>query len=78
MSARDCQPTPVPAMSIHSPRQQQVHGRAERLRGGCIPCPVCSTSLISLQNYADIRHRWAGREHLLYHSHSLLLLKTQT
>jgi hypothetical protein len=40
------QPRAGPAMAVGSNNDKARIGKAERLRGGCVPCPVCVESFV--------------------------------
>lgn len=48
-------------------------GKAERLRGGCVPCPVSANSDYTIDIFVDRRKR-TGRQYLLDHPYTLLLV----
>ena len=66
------QPEPVAAMSSHL-GQPRASGPAERIRGGCIPCPVCLWFKNLLPSLLTLV---VGRKHLLHHPHPIVLLLT--
>ena len=43
------QPSAGAKMTVGSDNDGTRSGKAERLRGGCIPCPVCSVSLVHVR-----------------------------
>lgn len=72
------QPNHVPQMQIaggkHAPPEKQ--GNAERLRGGCVPCPVSSCSFGNLVISLTLC-LVPGRFNLLDHTDSVLLLLSE-
>lgn len=64
------QPIPSQPMSIESVKAQG-EGKALRLRGGCIPCPVWTLALLLAIQLTVVHSGW----HLLDNTNSSLLLK---
>jgi hypothetical protein len=57
-------------MTLGSDNNGARSGKAERLRGGCVPCPVCTVSHV----YVRLLTCLSGRKCVLDHPHSVLLL----
>jgi hypothetical protein len=66
------QPRAAAPMTITGGTSPSKQVAAERLRGGCVPCPVCISAIIIYRS-TDVTGN-IGWLNMLYHSYSVLLL----